>query len=201
MSLNEKDFKKITDKLIPCLSNINYKNPQLIITFVGIPSSGKTEISKKLERKYKAIRINGDLIYDIAEELGLASNYWALERVKKEYILKFLPKNPFRNKLLILDKGLDRMYKEFFLACRKNNLRYFIIQLDLSKKEAIKRIKKRNPERWKSWLLKLDRWIKENNDFKNNAEANLVFDANKINFRKICLEVEKIFKNESKTRA
>ena len=195
MNRKNKEFDEITKRLEKYLPYKNQHNPQLVITFAGIPSSGKTEIAKKLEKRYKAIRINGDLIYDLAKELGLASDYWDLEKIKCNYVLAFLVNNPFRNKLIILDKGMDRMYEEFFALCKKNKLRYFLIQLNLSKADAINRIKKRDPKNWRSWLAKLDRWIKENNNFKKISKANLVFDANNVNLRRIYLEVERILKN------
>ncbi|MBI2045380.1 AAA family ATPase [Candidatus Pacearchaeota archaeon] len=203
MNIAEKDFEKITKKLIPNLLNINNKNSQLIITFAGIPSSGKTTIAKRLEKKYKALRINGDIIYDIAEELGLALDYWDLERIKRNYVLAFLESNPFKNKLIILDKGMDRMYKDFINLCKRNKLNYFIISLSLSKKDAIKRFKKRNPKTWKTWLTKLGRWSKENTQFKRDVSSNIVIDANKINYKEICKEINKELekiKNESKAR-
>jgi adenylylsulfate kinase-like enzyme len=55
---NSSVFEEIYKKHSKILENKNIKNEKLIICFSGIPGSGKTTVAKKLERRYRGVRIN-----------------------------------------------------------------------------------------------------------------------------------------------
>ena len=144
MMLTKKAVKTINDKLFPTLKNKDYSFQQFIITFSGVPGTGKTNIAKNLEEKYKAVRINNDYIREIIRNEKLAEFELETEQLLQEYNFDLTTKIPFQNKRIILDKSMDRRYEWFLGVCESNNLKYFLIRLNVnSPREALKMLSKR----------------------------------------------------------
>ena len=170
---------------------INLKE-KTIITFSGITSSGKTTVSKEIEKKYGGIRISGDEIMNAVSKNELVKTIEENEKMKGKFIYTFLKESKFKNKLIILDISIDRTYNTFFEECKKSNWNYYIIQLELSKQEAIKRFKKRNPDNLDNWLPRLSSWLKDHEEFKKNIKPNITLEGTSPN-------LEKLFKKLNKT--
>lgn len=175
-------LKKIYNKHIRQLKHVNIKNKRLIICFSGVPCSGKTYIAKILEKKCKAIRINTDSIRSIIRKI--VKNYSKLsdenykEKILNNYLVNLLENYPFKNKLIILDKGIDRDYNKIFKIAKKHNFKVFIIRI----KSALKiinqrvRIKCKWPD--KNFINNINRWKKEFNDFNKKVKADITINNN-----------------------
>lgn len=64
--MEELDFELLHKEHLVNLSNVALvKSNNLLITFSGVPGSGKTYWSKKIVEKYKAVWLNMDVVRDI----------------------------------------------------------------------------------------------------------------------------------------
>lgn len=196
---NQKRFDEISRRLFPRLKYTKIQNQQLIIVFSGIPGSGKSELSRKLEEKYSAVRVGNDNIRDIMSHSGILS----LSEEESDNLLQdyneYLVRNyPFKNKLLILDKSMDRQYKRFFPVFEELGLRFFIIRLTMDKEGAIERIMKRKEgENLDLVKRNMERWQREFLDFGKNAHYDVLLDGENPDFEKVCEKINVILKEKS----
>lgn len=191
---NQNRFDEISKKLFPRLKYIKTQNQQLIIAFSGVPGSGKSKLSRKLEEKYKAVRIGNDTIRDIINH----SKIFPLLEGERENLLQdyneyFARNYSFRNKLLILDKSMDRQYKRFFPVFKELGLEFFIIRLTMDKEEAIERIMKRKKGEDLDLVKRnMKRWQTEFLDFGKNAHYDILIDGKNPDFEKVCEKIDGI---------
>lgn len=188
---DKKTFDKISNKLIEKLNYTEKNNKQFVIAFLGVPCSGKTYISKKLEQRYKGIRIDSDEIMKINSQGNLVNNTRENEKLKNLYVYSFLKNPPVKNRLIILDKSIDREYENFFSVCKENNLEYFLIQIDLPKKEMINRIHERNPSNLENWLPRVNKWLKEHEECKENINPDIKVNDINPDLKKIFNSLDK----------
>jgi hypothetical protein len=121
--MNKQTFQLISENFFPLLKYKNICNPNLAILFSSVPCSGKTHLSKIIEDKYKAIRINKDEIGEIILKLNLTKKTNQKEDLADQYIYYLIENLLFKNKLIVLDKSIDRTYKKTFQLLQKNILK------------------------------------------------------------------------------
>ena len=163
-----------------------------VITFAGIPSSGKSTISKKIEEEYGGIKFRGDEVLKAIRGKGLVKTVSEGEQVKNKFMYTLLKNEQYKNKLMIFDRSIDREYKNFFQACEENNWSYFIIQIDITREEAKNRLKKRNSANLDKWIPNLNNWIKEHEVFKKNVKAHVSLRGENTNLEKLFYEIDKL---------
>lgn len=191
-------LKKIFKKHKPKLKHLNIEHKKLIICFSGIPGTGKTYISKILEKRYKAVRIRSDQIRKIIKKLGnktpklLDEDY--KEKILRKYLLDLLRKHPFRNNLIILDSGIDREYPKIFLLAKEHGFQLFIIRIKANRRTATKGVIKKLGKLDDNFINSIDRWVLEYKAFGKLVTPNIKI-RNKINRP---LETKKIFKKLDK---
>ena len=83
--MNDVLFTKIYQQHIKQLKNVFCVNKKLLVCFSGVPGSGKTTLAKKLERKYKGVRINTDDLRDIFDMFGIKNR----EKELDDYLFHF----------------------------------------------------------------------------------------------------------------
>ncbi len=181
--LTEELYQTINSYLFPRLKNKDIPHPQFIITFSGVPGTGKTSIAKKLEDRYRAVRINNDHVRKIITSQGLADSEEEAEQLLQEYGFQLLPHLPFPNKRTVLDKSMDRRYGWFLDVCHDYDLKYFLIRLNISGiDEALKMLGKREPikdiER-----TSMKRWFREYQDCVRNLESDMTLNAENPDLR------------------
>ncbi len=170
----EKSFKKIYKEHKKQLKNLNVQNKKLIICFVGIPCSGKTYIAKKIEKKYNAVRINSDDIRKIIDK-NITKKEEDGEIILGEHILNLLKNPVFTNKLIILDRGIERNYEDILKISKSKRWNMFIIKMVVPKNLIIKRIEIKDRERLEKHPEDIKRWFKEYKIFNKNIKADFVF--------------------------
>jgi len=156
------------------LKNISYfNNNSILICFAGIPCSGKTRLAKKIEKKYKGIRINSDQIRKILSRFIKENE--KREKIVREFLIKFLKDFPFKNKFVILDSGIERKFNEIKEVAFLAGWKIFIIKIITPKKEILKRIRKKDPVRFKEHPEDIKRWFKEYKEFNKRHKSDFIF--------------------------
>lgn len=191
---NQNKFDEISRRLFSRLKYIKNQNQQLIIAFSGVPGSGKSGLSRKLEEKYKAVRIGNDTIRDIISHSGIFPlSEGERENLLQDYNEYFIRNYPFKNKLLILDKSMDRQYKRFLPVFEELGLRFFIIRLTMNKEGAIERIMKRKKGEDLDLVRRsMERWQREFLDFGKNTHYDILIDGENSDFEKVCEKIDEI---------
>ena len=184
MKGKKEKFEEINKKLFPTLVNKNKSSKKFIITFFGVPGSGKTTLSKDISKKYDSIIINNDKIREIIIMEKLVSNEEEKENLLQEYN-KYLLKNfPFKNKRIVLDKSMDRRYLEFKEIFDEERFPYFLIRINSSEKKALQRISKRE-EITNQLKRSMKRWLKDYNLSKLNFNCDLTINSENPNLKKL----------------
>ena len=167
---------------------------RIVIAFAGVPCSGKSIVSKEIEKRYGGVRINFDDVMRIISEKSLTKTIRQNEKMKGLFAYSILRNPPFKNKLLILDRSINREYKNLFNICNENKWDYFVIQLEITKEEAIRRIKERNPDNLSNWLPRVKRWFNDHENFKKEVEADIILNGKKVDFGNLFDKLDKKFK-------
>lgn len=185
MPLTKPTFQTILKEHKKLLKNMYIKNDKkLVICFSAVPASGKTLLSKIIEKKYSAVRINKDKIGQIILSLNPTQSTTEKENLTDQYIHHLFNNYPFPNTLIILDKSIDREYPKLLNLLKEINFKRFIIRIYSNKQDIINTIKTRNKSNAKEWLVKVDKWF---NDFqlseknlKSDIDIKNINDLNKL---------------------
>ena len=160
----------------------NTPHKKLIICFSGIPCSGKTFIAKIIEGKYKAIRVNTDDIRRIIRNLGKKYPQLLDEKYKEEildkYLINLLKNYSFKNKLIILDKSVDRDYNKILEIAKEHNFKLFIIRIKATLKIINQRVRSKGNWPDMNFVNNIGRWKKEYNDFNEKIKADIIVNNN-----------------------
>ncbi len=190
-------FNKIYKIHFKKLKNLNVLHKKLIICFSGIAGSGKTYIAKILEEKYKGVRIRTD---DIREIVGRLMKKFKLNAEDKDpivygYVGWLLKNNKFKNKLIILDKGIDREYKEIFKFSKEKGYKLFIIRLVASRKVLDKRVFGRSGGIDEHYYNEINRWTNEWKKFGKKIKSDIIIKNdkdNKLNLTPLFKKLDKL---------
>jgi predicted kinase len=143
--ISEELLDSIYKKHIVQLNNIDVKQPKLIITFSGIQASGKTTISKKLEKDFNCVRVNNDdvrlIIADMLPDISRAQLQTILQSYGS-YISEKLSKR--LNGRLIMDGSVDHRFEAVKALADNLDCPLFIIRLEVPYEELKRRISNRN---------------------------------------------------------
>ena len=164
------------------LRNKSKINKKIIIAFSGVPGSGKTTIAKKLEQKYKGVRINNDKLGQIINNLVKKYQKDLIGDTRiylEEYLQNLLMEYNYKNGLIILDSGIDRRYKQIKKIAALKGYELFIIRIKTTRENLEKRILKRNKENSKGYLDNLDKWFKDYKNCAKDLKANVILDNSK----------------------
>lgn len=124
--MKEQNINRIIhEKYTKKLKNLSVPHKKLMICFSGFSGSGKTHIAKILEQRYKGIRIRSDNIRTIISNLNPNITDTDKDKIVYEYLERLFENREFKNKLLILDRGIDRKYKRTF-SIFKNKITRFL---------------------------------------------------------------------------
>lgn len=163
--MDSQDIAKIIfDFHLKRLKNLNVKNNKIMILFSGITGSGKSYLAKKIEERYKGLRINNDDIRDIIrdEVLPLARPKSIDKQNILENYLGYLYGNlPQTNGFLIMDSSIDRKFSVIKDFASKNSYAMFIIRIDLPREMITKQILQRTEKDSAPYISDLNRQIED----------------------------------------
>ena len=169
------DKKELIEKTylehVKQLNNLGVVNDKLLICFSGIPGSGKTTIAKILEERYKAVRIRGDDIRKILKSIDSEAD---LDEDLNKYIAWFFENYSFKNKLIVLDSGIDRRYEQIIGFAENEGFEVFIIRLEVSREILEKRIFDKKNCRDPHFDSEIDRWEEEWRKFGEIVESHVI---------------------------
>lgn len=168
--MGDRLFNKIYKIHVRQLKNLLIPHKKLVICFSGIAGSGKTYIAKILEDKYKGVRIRSDDIREIASKLGFRD----LDKITYSYLDWFFENYKFKNKLIILDRGIDRKWQEIFSLFKKQRYKIFIIRLKVSEKVYERRIIEKFGKLDDNYLNRINDWKKQYKEFGKKVKSDII---------------------------
>ncbi|MEK7154814.1 MAG: AAA family ATPase [Patescibacteria group bacterium] len=165
-----------------------------LVCFSGVPASGKTTLSKVLSQKLPLPRIGVD---DITKLIDPQRRINREER--RNIILKHLTRflsNLTQGSALVLDKGNDRDIFFFESLKRSFTGHIYVINLDVAKPVAYKRIMSRNNWLPNKFISNLDNWLNQHRIFKREHKNEILLSINtSYNFNEKVNKVCKIVEN------
>ena len=189
--INRKLLDKIYNKHVKRLKNRSIKNKKLLICFGAVPASGKSYISKILETKYKGIRISTEEIGKIINSLKQRNK----KEILDEYLYYYLREHCYPNGLIILDASIDRRYEDVFLAATDAGFDLFIININVSRKTIIERIRRRNKRGAKSYFKEMNRWYREHKLFKDKVIVDIaISNETELNLAHLFMKLDRKLK-------
>lgn len=135
------------------------KGKKRAIIFVGIRGSGKTTLSKAIEKNSSFVKVSTDDIKEFLIKKKIQFEIRDLFSIQRMIFERFAE----REIDIISDSNTDKeKYREELIKfLRKRKYKYIIIYLPINKKEALKRVIKRNNTKSpKIVLKKIDRDLK-----------------------------------------
>lgn len=192
-------YQKILGIHIKQLKNLQVNHNKLFICFSAIPASGKTYVSKILEDRYKAVRVNNDDIREIITSIIPGASKEIRDKrqdVLQSYLVWFLENYQYPNKLIIIDSGIERKFDIIKKIAVDLGFDIFIIALNVSKDTAYKRSLTRNNGRQDdNFNQNIDRWIKENREFNIKNKSNISLNGENLRFESLFSKLDKLIAN------
>jgi predicted kinase len=176
--VDEQFFKEIYKRHIQKLENLLVPHEKLMICFSGIAGSGKTYIAKILEEKYKGVRIKNDDIRKIVATLDKTQD---IDEATYGYFDWFFKNYSFKNGLVILDRGVDRGYKEVLPFFKDRGYKVFIIRLKVSEEVYERRIKDKLGKLDENYINRIDDWKRQYKEFGKAIKPDIVIENEKDN--------------------
>ena len=199
MDRKEDVFNEIYSVYKDRLSNLDGSHSPLLVCFVGVPGSGITTISKRLEEELKGVRINSDDVQNILQVYRGKEFYKGFILEKREFIYWLVRKiiGEFKNKLVILDKGIDRSYDDVKNLAKEVDISFVVISLETSKEELINRLNNTYGEYAKNYINDLDRWIGEHKEFKESNRYDISIDTKENNVDGVVEKIKNFLEKNS----
>ena len=173
-----KILKEIAETYIARVKNTEVSHKRLMLLFSGIPCTDKTYLAKKIEKRYHGIRLNSDEARKVIKKLGRQKYPELLNEKYKEEVLRYclhqwITKYPFKNRLFILDKGIDRDFEDISRLAKKAKFKIFLIRITSTKENAEKgaMLKLGKPDR--NFIENIDRWVREYKKFGKTHKADI----------------------------
>ncbi|MBP7837464.1 AAA family ATPase [Candidatus Saccharibacteria bacterium] len=133
MNFTPSVLKVIDERYRATLQNLNVSNPRVMILFSGPPGSGKSTVAKAVTERFKAVRLENDVVRIIATEL---SPEWSLQQ-KADLCCAYMEKlrskliSTVPNGLLVVDASIDRQYQEIFNFTKQNSFKTILLAMQI----------------------------------------------------------------------
>jgi len=201
MDIPQETILNVHEDYLKRLNYLSLPRSKLVILFSGIPGAGKTYVAKKLEERYHGVRVRTD---DIRESVHkLVGNKEAIDNldyttpIVEQYVRWLVKNSPFENKLIILDRGIDRTYKEIFSLAEREGYVTFLIRIQASRETLERRIFDKNNCRDPHFDREIDRWTREWEDFGKQVKPDILIENerdNELNLKPLFKKLDKLIK-------
>lgn len=152
---------------------------KLMVCFSGIAGSGKTYIAKILEEKYKGVRIRNDDIRGIVADLDKSQD---IDEATYGYFDWFFKNYSFKNKLVILDSGIERRYKKIFPFAEEEGYKIFIIRLKVSEEVYERRIREKLRGKLDdNYIARINDWKRQYEEFGKAIRPDIIIENERDN--------------------
>ena len=112
------------------LDNRDVPHERTMLTFSGIPGSGKTTLALKLAHDFRAQYVQHDRIRDMIRRDGFEPEDYSMIPISRLVIDTIMHNDA--NKFVILDASIDRSWSVFFEHTKEDDITPIIIRLVVS---------------------------------------------------------------------
>lgn len=165
----EQLFEKIYQAHLPNIKLGSMDRPALIV-FSAIPGSGKSELTKRLVEKYGVSCIANKDIRKSLEQTRHADDVtigdytlWLLDKLTEQKPLT-----------LVFDRNIDQWYEPIKDWAKRNNYKFVVVQIEVSRDALEKRLHKREGEKVSHVLGVLDFYHKEHERLTQSIRPSIV---------------------------
>lgn len=181
---------------LPFIGDKDWENDiRLAIVFSGIPGSGKSTISREIQKRYNGLLIRSDTVRDLIRDKLCINDPQSVKEILAAYLETYLPQQLLNlpNTLLIFDSSIDRTYQKKFAYLEQANYDRFIIALDTPLALVKQRLMKReSSESYPDYLALLENAEKDKQSFRKEYVPDSVLnDSNTKNIVKIFSALDK----------
>ena len=132
--------KKLHDQIVRRLEHTDIPHKPVIITFCGIPGSGKTSLATRLARDLQGQYVQTDEMRRIArEQFGVKK---VAVHPPARQVLTTITAN-HANKLIVFDCSIDHTWRDFLRDCQEIGTVPIIIRIAIDPAEANARLQRR----------------------------------------------------------
>jgi predicted kinase len=124
---------------LPVLETLQSR--KFLITFSGVPASGKTTLAKRLASDLLAHRISNDEIRELIESHGVSLEGIVIGQISRRVIEEILRSSA--NKTVVVDSSIDRTWPAFFETAEKAGAKPFVIRMNASREKIERRLEAR----------------------------------------------------------
>jgi len=134
--------RRLVHNYIGQLSNRDVPHRRILLSFCGVPGSGKTTLAKMLTRDLRAQYIRHDDIRAMIRYEGYEPSKMSMGPISTIVANTILANDA--NKFIIIDAGQDRQWERFFAHAKEWKAQPIIIRLNVSKELLQERLSRRD---------------------------------------------------------
>lgn len=162
-------FEEIYQAHLPSIRLGGMSKPALIV-FSAIPGSGKTELTKRLNKNHDVSAMANKDIRKALEKTGHTDDV-----IIGEYTLWLLDKLTKQKPLtIVFDRNIDQWHKAAKNWAAKNNYRLVLVQIEVSRNTLEKRLHNREGDKVSKVLSMLDFYHKEHDRIVPDMQPDIV---------------------------
>lgn len=162
----EKDTFLLNEHYLKSQRYLDISHPKkVIITFAGMPCSGKSQLAKKIEKRFETLYLSQNDVRNLIRELTHQKLFVREQSVAtrlREYVKFFIQNNATsqKNHLIVLDGAVDRRYLEIKKEAKENGYTLFVIDINASFDEAMSELHERQKQdpRFKDYVPHMKKW-------------------------------------------
>jgi predicted kinase len=134
--------KKFASEYTSLLKNRDVDHRRVILTFSGVPGSGKTTLARRLAMDLRAQYVQHDQIRQMITAEGYEPMDFSIQTISHLIIDEIM--NNDRNKFVILDASIDRAWPTFFRHVAEWGISPIVIRLNVSHTIIKQRLQERD---------------------------------------------------------
>lgn len=134
--------EKFASEYIDLLKNRDVNHRSIMLTFSGVPGSGKTTLARRLAVDLRAQYVQHDQIRQMITAEGYEPRNFSIQTIS-HLVIDEIMKND-RNKFVILDASIDRAWPVFFSHVAEWGISPIVIRLNVPRAILKQRLQERD---------------------------------------------------------